>query len=160
MLDDFFSDPELKAYVHEARVTMNDVRAATQDVRSRLPFLREEPQKPWRASPNRSAATANRSPKHSSIALEGLGKVVEELTVLTQSVNNREGTIGQLVHNPELYNNLNRVICNSNQVVLQICELTARLRPIVEDARVFMDKIAREPGRLSRRRPEQGPGIK
>ena len=39
-------------------------------------------------------------------------------------------------------------------------KLTARLRPIVEDARVFMDKIAREPGRLVGGALNQGPGIK
>ena len=77
-----------------------------------------------KASPSRSAATASKSPKRSSIAWTGLGKVIEELTVLTQSVNNREGTIGQLIHNPELYNNLNRLLCNSNHVVLRINELT------------------------------------
>jgi phospholipid/cholesterol/gamma-HCH transport system substrate-binding protein len=80
--------------------------------------------------------------------LSGLSKIVEELTVLTESLNSREGTIGRLIHDPAVYDNLNRLLCNSNQVVLRINDLTLRLRPIVDDVRIFTDKIAREPGRI------------
>ena len=45
-------------------------------------------------------------------------------------------------------------------MIVQISELTARLRPIIEDARVFVDKIAREPGRLIGGALNNGPGIK
>jgi hypothetical protein len=31
---------------------------------------------------------------------------------------------------------------------VQINDLTLKLRPIVNDTRVFMDKVAREPGRV------------
>ena len=68
--------------------------------------------------------------------------------MLTQALNNREGTIGQLIHDPQLYENLNRLMCNANQVFVQVNELTLRLRPVVDDARVFTDKVAREPGRI------------
>jgi len=68
--------------------------------------------------------------------------------VLVDALNSRNGTIGRLIHDPAVYDNLNRLLCNSNQVVLRINELTLRLRPILDDARVFTDKIAREPGRI------------
>lgn len=158
-LNDFFADPELKTSVHEVRVTMGDFRAATQEVRS-MTAEASKNLKNLEGFTEPLGRNGEQVAKAFIDSLEGLGKVIEELTVLTQSVNNREGTIGQLVHNPELYNNLNRVICNSNQVVLQISELTARLRPIIEDARVFMDKIAREPGRLVGGALNNGPGIK
>ncbi len=93
-------------------------------------------------------------------SVEGLDKLLEEFTVLAQAVNNREGTIGQLIHNPELYNNLNQLICNANFVVSRINDVVARLRPVVDDARVFMDKIAREPGRLIGGALNRSPGIK
>jgi hypothetical protein len=32
-------------------------------------------------------------------AVDGLDRLVEEFTVLSQSLNNREGTIGQLINN-------------------------------------------------------------
>ena len=81
-------------------------------------------------------------------AVDGLDRLVEEFTVLSQALNNREGTLGQLIYNGQLYENLNRLIHNANQVVLQVNDLTLRLKPVVNDARVFMDKAAREPGRL------------
>jgi phospholipid/cholesterol/gamma-HCH transport system substrate-binding protein len=81
-------------------------------------------------------------------AVDGLDRLVEEFTVLSRALNNREGTLGQLIYNGQLYENLNRLIHNANQVVLQVNDLTKRLKPVVNDARVFMDKVAREPGRV------------
>jgi phospholipid/cholesterol/gamma-HCH transport system substrate-binding protein len=81
-------------------------------------------------------------------SVEGLDKLVEEFTVLSQSLNNRGGTIGQLIHDPKVYENLKRLIHNANQVVLQVNDLTVQLKPVIHDARVFMDKVAREPGRV------------
>ncbi len=79
---------------------------------------------------------------------EGLDRMVEELNVFTQALSSREGTLGQLIHDRQVYENLNRLIHNANQVVLQVNDLTLRLRPVVNDARIFMDKVAREPGRV------------
>jgi phospholipid/cholesterol/gamma-HCH transport system substrate-binding protein len=81
-------------------------------------------------------------------AVDGLDTLVEEFTVLANALNRRDGTIGQLIHNPELYNRLNNLTLNADQVIRYIYEIAQRLRPVVEDARVFMDKIAREPGRV------------
>jgi phospholipid/cholesterol/gamma-HCH transport system substrate-binding protein len=81
-------------------------------------------------------------------AVDGLERLVEEFTVLSQALNSREGTLGQFIHNPQAYENLNRLLHNANQVVVQVNDLTLKLRPIVNDARVFMDKVAREPGRV------------
>jgi phospholipid/cholesterol/gamma-HCH transport system substrate-binding protein len=81
-------------------------------------------------------------------AVDGVDRLVEDFTVLVQALNNREGTIGRLIHDPQTYENLNRLMCNANQVLGQIYQLAQRLRPVVEDARVFMDKVAREPGRI------------
>lgn len=55
-----------------------------------------------------------------------------------EKVNSGEGTIGQLVHNPELYQKLNRAAHNIEQ-------LSRQLEPIVNDARVAVDKVARNP---------------
>jgi phospholipid/cholesterol/gamma-HCH transport system substrate-binding protein len=81
-------------------------------------------------------------------AVDGVDRLVEDFNVLVQALNNREGTIGRLIHEPQTYENLNRLMCNANTVLEQIYQLAQRLRPVVEDARVLMDKIAREPGRI------------
>lgn len=70
-----------------------------------------------------------------------LDELMEQLVQFSQSLNSSEGTVGQLIHNPDLYQKLNRAAEN-------IEEISFRLRPIVDDARVFADKIARDPGRL------------
>jgi phospholipid/cholesterol/gamma-HCH transport system substrate-binding protein len=79
---------------------------------------------------------------------DGLDRMVEELNVFTQALSSREGTLGQLIHDRQVYENLNRLLHNANQVVLQVNDITLRLRPVVNDARIFMDKVAREPGRV------------
>ena len=67
-----------------------------------------------------------------------LDLLMAEMLKFSRSLNNQEGTLGQLANNPELYNRLNRAAMN-------IDELTRQLRPIIDDARIFSDKIARHP---------------
>lgn len=74
-------------------------------------------------------------------SLNRFDDILEQLTVLSRSVNEGEGTVNQLLNNPDLYQRLNRAAGNIEM-------LTRRLRPIVEDARVFADKVARNPNRL------------
>jgi phospholipid/cholesterol/gamma-HCH transport system substrate-binding protein len=61
--------------------------------------------------------------------------------------------LGQLIHNPELYQNLNRTIRNVEY-------LTRKLEPIIDDARVFSDKVSRNPGIIVRDAVRPGPGLK
>ena len=74
-------------------------------------------------------------------SLAQLNTVLSQLAEFSKKVNNNQGTLGELVHNPELYNRLNAAAAN-------IEAISKQLRPIVNDARVFTDKIARDPGRL------------
>jgi phospholipid/cholesterol/gamma-HCH transport system substrate-binding protein len=73
---------------------------------------------------------------------------MRDLGDVARALNNREGTIGKLIHDPTMYENLNRLMFNVNQVLCDIRELTFNLKPIVHDARIFMDKVAVEPGRI------------
>ena len=82
--------------------------------------------------------------------LEQLGR---ELVQFSQAINHRDGTLGQLIHNPELYQNLNRAIRN-------VEHLTRKLEPIIDDARVFSDKVSRNPGVIVRDAVRPGPGLK
>jgi phospholipid/cholesterol/gamma-HCH transport system substrate-binding protein len=143
---------EVPDAVHDARVTMRNFNVVL-----------ESADKNFR---NLEGFTEPLGRKGESIAnsiiqsVEGLDKLLEEFTVLAQALNSREGTLGQLIHNPELYSNLNQLTVNASFVLERINDLVARLRPVVEDSRVFMDKIAREPGRLVGGALNKGPGIK
>lgn len=73
--------------------------------------------------------------------MEDLDTILSQLVVFTEAINNKEGSLGQLIHSRDLYDRLNDSAAN-------IEHLSRRLRPIVEDARVFADKVARDPGRI------------
>lgn len=70
-----------------------------------------------------------------------LDRLMDELLSFTKDLNNPEGSLGKLVHDPEFYQHLNRAAKN-------VDELTRQLKPILDDARVFTDKIARHPESL------------
>jgi phospholipid/cholesterol/gamma-HCH transport system substrate-binding protein len=70
-----------------------------------------------------------------------LDELLEQFVNFSRALNESEGTLGQLVNNPDLYQHLEKAACN-------IEHLTRELRPIVRDARVFSDKIARDPSVL------------
>lgn len=78
-----------------------------------------------------------------------LDSLLVEFQTFGTQLNSGQGTIGQLVHNPELYQNLNRAAQN-------IEDLSRQLRLIVNDARVAVDKVARNPRMLGVHRRTSG----
>ncbi len=80
---------------------------------------------------------------HSMVAkLDGsLGQLEALLTELNQfskNLNTENGTLQQFSKNPDLYNNLNRSTA-------AMVTLLNNLEPIIADARIFSDRIARHP---------------
>ena len=86
-------------------------------------------------------------------AVNNLEKISGEMARFSQAINQPNGTMGRLLNDPELYNNLNATVAN-------VRELTVQLRPIVNDVRVFTDKISRHPGEIVRDAVRPGPGTK
>lgn len=82
-----------------------------------------------------------------------LDLLMSEMVKFGKAINNQEGTLGQLVNNPELYQHLNRAAKN-------IDEMSRQLRPIIDDARIITDKASRHPGVFIRDAVKPGPGIK
>ncbi|MDA7950888.1 MAG: MlaD family protein [Pirellulaceae bacterium] len=72
---------------------------------------------------------------------ENLDILLEQLAVFSESLNSRDGTIGYLVNDPDLYLKLNRAAGNIEMI-------SQKLEPIVDDVKVFADKIARDPKQL------------
>jgi len=71
-------------------------------------------------------------------AAGNLDLLLGDMRGFTQNLQAGDGTVGRLIRDPELYDNL-------NQAVLNVEDLTQRLQPAVENFRVFSDKIARHP---------------
>ncbi|HVX11422.1 MAG TPA: MlaD family protein [Pirellulales bacterium] len=65
-----------------------------------------------------------------------LDKILSDLSTFSSGLNNSTGSLGQLMNSPDVYQQLNEAATNINQ-------LTKELRPIVADARIFSDKLAR-----------------
>lgn len=72
---------------------------------------------------------------------EKLDRLADQMLQLTENINQGRGTLGRLATDQELYDNLNRTVMN-------IESLSRELRPILRDARVFTDSIARHPEKL------------
>ena len=145
--DKFFGDPELMSAVREARLTMNDVRDVAKEIQSPIEAI-DRNLKNLEGFTEPLGRNGEQVARSLIDGLNGLSRIVEEVTVLVDALNSRNGTIGRLIHDPAVYDNLNRLLCNGNQVVLQINQIALRLRPILDDVRIFSDKIAREPGRI------------
>jgi phospholipid/cholesterol/gamma-HCH transport system substrate-binding protein len=70
-----------------------------------------------------------------------LDELLQQFVMFGQALNRQEGTIGLLMKDPELYRHLNAAACNIERI-------TRELQPIINDAKVFADKIARHPETL------------
>lgn len=70
-----------------------------------------------------------------------INELLANFAELSQSLKNKDGTVGQLINNPELYERLNRTLAEIELVV-------RKLEPIVNDVRVITDKIARDPAQM------------
>ena len=72
---------------------------------------------------------------------EQLESLMENLVLFSERINQQQGSLGRLMKDPELYDNMVQLTRNLNR-------LTIELRPLLYDARVFSDRIARDPGVL------------
>ena len=59
---------------------------------------------------------------------------------------NSDGTIGKLLNDPALYNTALETVEAARDAVENIREQSAKIEPLINDARLFTDSIARDPG--------------
>ncbi len=74
-------------------------------------------------------------------SIQGVNDLLANLAQLSKSLNREDGTVGQLINNPELYDRLNRML-------KEIERLVRKVEPILNDVRVASDKIARDPAQM------------
>ncbi|HZZ26433.1 MAG TPA: MlaD family protein [Pirellulales bacterium] len=86
-------------------------------------------------------------------SVEQLESLLTQFNKFSRALNSKEGSLGQLVNNPELYNNLSQAATNVNR-------LTRELEPIICNVNVITDKVARHPGVIVTDAISPGPGIK
>lgn len=74
-------------------------------------------------------------------SVENFDSTMSQMNELVTTLNNAEGSLHKIVHDDELYYSIKRTTTN-------IEEATKRMRPIMNDLRVFSDKIATDPRQL------------
>lgn len=74
-------------------------------------------------------------------SLHGLNRTLDEVGTFSAALNNSDGTIRRLLDDDDIYWQLRRTIENVEMA-------TAKIRPILDDVRIFSDKIARDPRQL------------
>lgn len=78
-----------------------------------------------------------------------------ELQVFSEALNSKQGTFSRLVHDDELYRQIEGIVDNVEDV-------SRLVKPIANDIRIFTDKIAREPSQLGLKGAidRRSPGLK
>jgi phospholipid/cholesterol/gamma-HCH transport system substrate-binding protein len=131
---------ELPDAIHEFRITMRESRGVLQSAERNFKNLEAFTEPLGEKGPEFADSILK--------AIDGLDQLVENLAEVAAALNNREGTIGKLIHDPQVYENLNRLMFNVNEVLCDVRQFIFNLKPVVHDARIFMDKVATEPGRI------------
>ena len=74
-------------------------------------------------------------------SMKKLNLLSDNMLRFSQELNDPQGSLGALLHDKELYQHVNHMAKNLD-------ELTRDLKPILNNVRVFTDKIARHPESL------------
>ena len=83
-----------------------------------------------------------------TIAAQQFEVSLTQLSEFSRSLNNPDGSIGQLLGDPEFFQSLSSTIRNADRTIKNMERITVLMQPILQDVNVFTDKIAREPGQL------------
>ena len=131
---------ELPDAVRDLRATMNEFRVVLQSAEKNFKNLEGFTEPLGQKGTDITSALLR--------AVNGLDQMATDFNSVTQALSNRRGTIGQLLYDGKAYDNFNTLMINANTVLADFHDITYRLKPVINDARIFMDKIATEPGRI------------
>jgi phospholipid/cholesterol/gamma-HCH transport system substrate-binding protein len=126
--------------VHEFRATMSDSRVVLQSAEKNFKNLEGFTDALGQRGPDVADAVLK--------AVQGLDARVKDLGEVARALNNRTGSVGKFINDPQFYDNLSVLMFNANKVLGSIDEMTLYLKPVLVNARIFLDKVATEPGRL------------
>lgn len=150
-VDELLGDPELKASLKRSLADLpalfSDVRTTMNDAQKALAGFQRATSKAEENLDNLQALTAPLAERGTSLAknidaaVENLDTLMGQLVEITRAINNKQGSLGQLVYDQTIYQQLQRSVAN-------IEDATRRIRPIMDDVRTFTDKIATDPRQL------------
>ena len=156
-VDDMIGDKEVRDSI---KSMLKDMPALLTDSRATITTIRTTVESVDRNLRNMEGLTGPLGERGEGIVTrvdEAVTRLDDLLGILSdfgRKLNSGEGSLGMLMRNPELYQNLNSAAKNIEQV-------SRELKPIVSDVRVFSDRIARHPELLGVRGAiQKSPGTK
>ena len=87
---------------------------------------------------------------------DNLSELLGEIALLSKNLNRKEGTIGRLIHDDELYRKIAGAVGQASGAITDVRmlindpELERRIRMILYNVWVATDKLARDPARVAR----------
>ncbi|MEM8943701.1 MAG: MlaD family protein [Planctomycetota bacterium] len=97
------------------------------------------------------------------LSVDNLSELLGEIALLARNLNSKDGTIGKLIHDDELYRGLASTVSQASQAMSQVTGTITELRAVITDPSierriqqilynvwVASDKIARDPARVLR----------
>ncbi|MEQ1827088.1 MAG: MlaD family protein [Pirellula sp.] len=83
-------------------------------------------------------------------ALSDLDSLAKDLKRFTTKINNSNGLLNEVIESEQMRLEVYRTLRNVQSASRNIQQVSQKLQPIVGDARIFTDKVSRDPGRLLR----------
>lgn len=137
--NDVLSDPKVKANLKRAVADLpeaiSDARSVFRDFKTTLASV-DRNLKNFEGLTKPLGERGGKLIGNLERATKNLDVVLSEFGTFSRRLNDSEGTLAQLVDDPELYQRILATVQN-------VEELSQDLKPIVRDARVFSDKLAR-----------------
>jgi len=124
---------EVEQTFSEGRQAIDGVKRVTDSAERNLQNL-EDLTRPLGERGDQLATNIDRS-------VRNVDALLAQLVEFSKALNEREGTLGRLIYDRQLYDRLNRAVGN-------VEEVSRQFQPIVNDVRIFTDKIARDPRQL------------
>src|SRR4051794_9294558 len=131
---------ELPDAVRDMRSTMNEFRIVLQSAEKNFKNLEGFTEPLGQKGTDITSALLR--------AVNGLDRMATDFNAVMQALSNRRGTLSQLLYDPKAYENFNTLMMNANTVLADFHDIAYRLKPAINNATIFLDKIATEPGRL------------
>jgi phospholipid/cholesterol/gamma-HCH transport system substrate-binding protein len=167
-LNDVFDDPEMREELRRALrdlpEIMNEARTTLGKANEAFGGMKDFSERAARNMENLENFTrplGERGPQmvdNIDNSLQNINDLLEQLNTFSEALNNREGTIGRIMYDDQLYQRLDNTLAN-------VEDITAQVKPILGDFRIMSDKLARDPSQILKlrslmdRRPP-GVGVK
>lgn len=147
-VDDVFGDPEVKAQLRQSLRELpdlfqkaNSAMTKADKVFDQFSIVSDRASRNLENLENFTKPLGDRGEQivgNLENSLANANELLEQLAEFSDGLNSREGTLGRLLYEDDLHDQLERTLAN-------VEDLTVRIRPIIDDVRVVTDKVARDP---------------